>query len=260
MTAARRRRADLLGGVLLLLALLLLGAAGAAFAMLRPPPVDEATLCRTDAAPAAHTILLVDATDRLEPRHRKRLETAITQERARLAPYDRLTILALRPERPQEPRVLFSMCLPRDAATANPLFENPARLQAQWDESIGKALRSATHRAGAASPAPISPILAALRAAAADPDFDPRVAKRRLVLISDLLENDPAGYSAYRPMAEADRARATARPAALSDVSVRVITLDRPEDAARQDVARETLWTNFFSASDARDVAWDPTG
>ena len=84
--------------------------------------------------------------------------------------------------------------------------------------SIGKALRSATRRAGAASPAPVSPILAALRAAAADPDFDPRVAKRRLVLISDLLENDPAGYSAYRPMGEADLARATARPAALTDV------------------------------------------
>jgi hypothetical protein len=203
--------------------------------------------------------MLVDATDKLEPRHRKRLDVAIAQERARLSPYDRLTIIALRPDRPQEPRQLFSMCLPRDAAHANPLLENPAKLQARWDESIGKALRAAVRRAGAASPAPVSPILAALRAAAADPDFGATIAKRRLVLVSDLLENDPSGYSAYRATPDAERAR-TVRPAPLSGVSIRVITLDRPEETARQDAVRNTLWPEFFSASDATDVSWDPPG
>jgi hypothetical protein len=253
-----RRRKDLAGWVLIALSFVALAGGGAAYTLLRPPPTDAETLCRTDAPLRAHTLILVDATDKLEPRHRKRLSAALLQERAKLAPYDRLTILALRPDQPAEPRVLFSLCLPRDASTANPLFENPARLQARWDESIGKALQAAQRRAGATAPAPVSPIVAAVRAAVADPDFT-SAAQRRFVLISDLLENDPAGFSIYRAAA-ADPAPALARPAALEGVSVRVIPLDRGEDAARQDAARSRLWAPFFEASGATEVSWDPAG
>lgn len=253
-----RRRKDLAGWALIALSFVALLGGGAAYSLLRPPPTDPETLCRTDAPLRAHTLILVDATDKLEPRHKKRLSAAIAQERARLTTYDRLTILALRPDQPAEPRVLFSLCLPRDASTANPLFENPARLQARWDENIGKALQAAQRRAGATAPAPVSPIVAAVRAAAADPDFiGPK--QRRFVLISDLLENDPAGFSIYRDIA-ADPAAALARPAALEGASVRVIPLDRSEDAARQDAAKARLWAPFFDASGAADVTWDPAG
>jgi hypothetical protein len=253
-----RRRKDLAGWALIAISFIALAGGAAAYSQLRPPPTDSETLCRTDTPLRAHTLILVDATDKLEPRHKKRLAAAIAQERARLSTYDRLTILSLRPDQPAEPRVLFSLCLPRDAATANPLFENPARLQAQWDDSIGKALAAAQRRAGAAAPAPVSPIVAAVRAAAADPDFTGPM-QRRFVLISDLLENDPAGFSIYRDVA-ADPAAALARPAALGGASVRVIPLDRREDAGRQDAARERLWAPFFDASGAAAIAWDPTG
>ena len=58
----------------------------------------------------------------------------------------------------------------------------------------------------------------------------------------------------------ADPAGALARPAALDGASVRVIPLDRGEEAARQDAARERLWAPFFDASGAAAIAWDPTG
>jgi hypothetical protein len=256
-----RRRKDALGWVLIVAMLAVLSAIGAAFALMRPPQTDEASLCRTDAPPNAQTLILVDATDKLAPRHRKLLEAVIKQERARLAPYDRLTILALRADAPQEPRALFSMCLPRDARRANPLFENPAHMQARWDAGVGKALKSATRRAAATGPAQVSPILASVRAASADPDFVSAKTKR-LVLISDLLENDPAGFSAYRAGGADDDelARALSRPAALRGVSVRIVTFDRPDELSRQDAARALLWTPFFQRSGAEPVSWDPIG
>ena len=70
----RRRGAaarNALGVALILVAMIVLGGLGGAAFMLRPPPTDAETLCRTDAPLTAHTIILVDATDRLEPRHRR---------------------------------------------------------------------------------------------------------------------------------------------------------------------------------------------
>ena len=256
-SAKKRKRRDGLGWLLILVAFLALGGLAAAATMLRPPPTDEATFCRTDVPLGAHTLILVDATDRLDARHKKRLDAVITQERARLAPYDRLSILALRPATPQEPRILFSLCLPPDGRMANPLFENPKLIQQRWDERIGKALESAERRAGGSGAARVSPIAASIRAAAADPDFAAPGPTRRFVLVSDMLENDPAGLSIYR---NDDPAMMQTRNAALESVTVRVVMLDRPGDEARQDLMRAKFWAPYFAASGAARVDWDPVG
>jgi uncharacterized membrane protein len=107
----RRRGAgarNALGIVLIVLAVLVLGGLGGAAFMLRAPPTDAETLCRTDAPLGAHTIILVDATDRLESRHRRKLRAVLAQERARLGQFDRLTIMRINVRRPQEPAILFS--------------------------------------------------------------------------------------------------------------------------------------------------------
>src|SRR5262249_24638421 len=89
-----RRSQRARGGRTLIGALLIgwVGPAPGGFALagflLRAPPTDPDTLCRTDAPPAAHTLILVDSTDRLERRHRRRLDALALQERARLGHYD----------------------------------------------------------------------------------------------------------------------------------------------------------------------------
>ena len=195
MRRPRRRKSDGWGWALIAIVFAALIALGAAGFVLRPPPTDPDTLCRTDRPLSAHTVILVDASDKLEPRHRKRLRAAIDTERARLAPYDRLTILRIRPDAPSEPRVLFSKCLPRDAAHANPLFENPKFAQERWDQAVGSSLKSAESRAGNGGGASASPIVRGPFAISADPDFAPHVPKRRLILISDLFEYTPGGFS-----------------------------------------------------------------
>jgi hypothetical protein len=174
---SRRRGAgarNALGVVLIVVAALVLGGLGAASVLLRAPPTDAETLCRTDAPIGAHTIILVDATDRLETRHRRKLQAVLAQERARLGQYDRLTIMRINVRRPQEPAILFSKCLPRPPEQTNPLFENARVTQQRWDEDFAAALDRALRSAGAAGPARASPIIAGLRAVAADPDFGAR--------------------------------------------------------------------------------------
>jgi hypothetical protein len=194
----RRRGAgarNALGVVLIALAVLVLGGLGGASFLLRAPPTDAETLCRTDAPLAAHTIILVDATDRLEARHRRKLRAVLAQERARLSQYERLTLMRINVRRPQEPNILFSRCLPRPPEQTNPLFENARMTQARWDEEFAGALDRALRSAGSSGPARASPIVAGVRAVAADPDFGAEISRRRLVLVSDLLEHDPQGFS-----------------------------------------------------------------
>ncbi len=246
--------------MLIVLAVTALGGLGGAAFFLRAPLIDPDTLCRTDAGPAAHTIVLVDATDRLEPRHRRKLRAVIGQERARLAQYDRLSLMRLNVRRPQEPSILFSKCLPRPPEQANPLFENARLARQRWEEDFAKALDGALRSAQAGGPQRASPILAGLRAVAADPDFGPEIPRRRLVLVSDLLEHNPQGFSLYAADASyaAWRAGAAAGPPDFSHVDLRLVPLDRPDHAARQAAVLERFWPAFFDAADARSVSTDP--
>lgn len=263
----RRRRGrgggglSVLGAVLIACAMLILGGLGGAAVLMRPLPVDGETLCRTDAPIAAHTIVLVDSTDRLHPRHRRKLRSVLAQERARLSQFDRLTVMRISARRPQEPAILFSKCLPRPPEQTNPLFENARFTQQRWDESFAQALDGALRTAASGGAGVASPIIAGVRAVAADPEFGPNVARRRLVLVSDLLEHDPDGFSLY--VSDANYAGWSARsyggPPALTGVDVRIVPLDRPEHARLQSAALAEFWPAFFDAADAEALSVDPS-
>lgn len=249
-----------LGLLLILFAFVVLGGlAGAAF-LVRPPPTDPETLCRTDAPLAAHTIVLVDSTDRLEARHRRKLRAVMAQERARLHQYDRLTVMRLNVRKPQEPTILFSRCLPRPPEQANPLFENARMAQTHWDEAFAQALDQALRRAQTGGPMRASPIVASVRAVAADPEFDAAIPQRRFVLVSDLLEHDPHGFSLYAEGADIAAWLAQAPHGApdLAAVDIRLVPIDRPDHAGPQAEAREHFWPAFFEAAGAKSVSTDP--
>lgn len=251
---------NLLGVALIILAMFVLGGLAATSFLLRAPPTDAETLCRTDTPLSAHTLILVDATDRLEARHRRKLRAVLAQERARLSQYDRLTLMRLNVRRPQEPTILFSKCLPRPPEQTNPLFENARLVQQRWDEDFAHALDSALRSAGSSGPARASPIVAGLRAVAADPDFGSDIPQRRLVLMSDLLEHDPQGFSLYVSGANYAiwRAGAPNGPPDLARVDLRVAPIDRPDHAEQQAAALEDFWPAFFDAADVRSVSIDP--
>ena len=246
------------GGALLALAAIAVGVALVG----RTPPTDPATDCLLGATPTAHTLVLIDATDRLAARHKRRLETAVAQEIARLAPGDRFTLLRLDDGDAREPTRLFSRCHPGDGSTVNALIANPsqarARFEQRFQEPLTEALKAAVSRRDGA----LSPIVEAMAAAARDPDLDPATPRRRLVLVSDLLEHHPGGFSLLRPgpalaafdaSPEGPRARLD-----LSGVAVRLVVVDWPDRADAQRNAVEVFWRPLLSRAGAQDVTWEP--
>ncbi|MDX2234694.1 MAG: hypothetical protein NW200_09360 [Hyphomonadaceae bacterium] len=257
--AARRRRKDLLGLLLIFATVLALGGVGAAAMLLRTPAFDAATLCLTAGPPPAHTLILVDATDRLDVRHQRRLKAVALEEAARLPRWGRLTVLSLRPDAENAPRELFSGCTAGDRLSANPLWENVQTLEALKRERFDAPLAAALSSARGGRSADGSPIVEGLAAATADPAF--AGPGRRIVLVSDLLQFSPGRFSLYAP--GATWARYQAAPGALraapdlTDVAVRVVTLERKDEGPAQAVARQDFWAPYFDEAGAASVAWD---
>jgi hypothetical protein len=251
----------MIGWALILMVLLGVGAAGAAGVMLRPAPRDPQTLCRINAAPSATTLVLIDSSDPLKPRHAKIAAAAIDAERARLGPDGRLTILILSARDPREPQTVFSKCDPGDGQDANPWFENPQTIRERWQEAyrdpLDKALASARRGRGQEA----SPLADAISAVARDPDLGPSVPARRLVIISDMMEHRPGVFSLYAAGADYQSFRANVPgigpPPRLDGVSVHVVQLDRPEREDRQAQARDEFWRPYFAATGAA-LTWAP--
>lgn len=259
--AARKRRKDMLGLALILGTVLVLGGVGAAAAVFRTPAYDRDTLCLKDRPAPAQTLILVDATDRLDVRHQRRLKTIALQEAARLPRWGRLTLLTLRPDAASAPRVLFAACTPGDRASANPLWENVQKLEAQKRERFDDPLAAALSDARGARSADGSPIVEGLHAALDDPDFASGVARRRLVLASDLLQHAPGRFSLYAPGADWTAYQASPgalrTPPDLADVDVRVVVLERADKGVEQSAAQEKFWAPYFADAGARSVAWE---
>lgn len=257
--AARRRRKDMLGLALIAVTILVLGGVGFATMRMQTPAYDAATLCLLTSAPPAHTLLLVDATDRLDIRHQRRLKTIAREEAARLPRWGRLTVLTLRPDAENAPRELFDACTPGDRLSANALWENVAKLETlkrdRFDAPLDAALTSA--RGGRATDG--SPIVEGLAAAAADPDFTGP--SRRLVVVSDLLQFMPGRFSLYAAGGtwSAYQASAGALRTApdLADVDVRVVTLERRDRGEAQAAAQRDFWVPYFDETGAKTIAWD---
>lgn len=141
------------------------------------------------------------------------------------------------------------------------MFENPRRAQEQWDADFADALARALRSAQAGGAQRASPILAGLRAVAADPTFGPERSRRRLVLVSGLLEYEPDGFSLYAEGADyaAWAAQAPMGPADFSAIDVRIAPLDRPDHAERQAAALQHFWPAYFDAAGAQTLSFDPT-
>jgi len=215
--------------------------------MLAPrAPLDPDTGCRLDAPPPSHTLLLIDATEPLVARRKRLLGDAVAKAQAATPTHGRLSIVSLDAEQPDEPRWLASLCSPGDGSDASFWFANPARLRARWQDGFAAPLTEATGRASAHHDEKTSSIIAALRFLAREPAFND-APKRRLVLVSDLMEHSPGTMSLYEKDARFEPARdlpARDLPARLEGVDVAIVLIDRPRYAA----AQIDVWARFWSA------------
>jgi len=235
-----------------------LGGFGAAAVFLATRAPDAYALCRQGAVPAASTIVIVDPSDELTRTHRNRVSVTIRNERDRLPPGGRFSILTLAPPGSSEPIEVLSVCNPGSPADANPWWETTAKIEKRWKAEYVDPIDGAILRVGSTNPTPVSRLIASVAGALTRPDFDSRVAERRLVIISDMMENEKGIYSQLRggDFWKAYSASPFPRRVTLNltGVAVEIDYLTRQQYAGIQGEAHRDFWRRLFSEAGAERV------
>jgi hypothetical protein len=230
----------------------------------RPPPLDAATLCpATDgggptAGAASRTVVLLDGSDALPPIAERQVTNALTALAEDLPVAGLLEVRLLDAVTPGG-RVLFSRCNPGDGEGLSEWTANPQAARRRWLADFREPVAALVGGGVPAAPAEVSPIMATVQSIAVE-RFEGDGARdrpKRLVIVSDMLENTP-DYSQYREPLDlpAFRASAAARKFATdlhgAEVTVYYISRDRSGEA--DSGAHIRFWEAWFADNGGRLV------
>jgi hypothetical protein len=185
--------ANLRGHALIVASLAALGGFGVLAAMHGGAPPLDADGCRIGAPLRAHTVLVVDTSNPLVDSPGDARAGALQQVAlSRVTGIERsskLSVMQLDGRSGRAVSVLFSRCSPGQGHEFSAVDDNPRMRQARFDREFLDPL-TRTLEALARSPAAhTSPLLEAFEYIALRADFSADVAERKLVVVSDFVQN-----------------------------------------------------------------------
>lgn len=190
------RGKDLLGVFNLLVVAGVLGAISYAALVLQPDEYDPETLCLVGETPP-HTVVMIDRTEVLyTPSQARRINGVIQEARDSLEIGERLSLFELNHRGQIANTNRFSVCNPGRGDQINPLYRNPNRVQMRYEALFDRPLDQALDGLLDLIDSPVTPLLEALAELATQEEFDRTVPGRRIILISDMLQNSQL-YSVY---------------------------------------------------------------
>lgn len=252
----RMRGKDLVGLFNMVVVAGVLGAISYAALVLQPEEYDPETLCLVGAVPS-HRVLVIDKTDLYTPAQASRIEALALQSRDRLEVGERFSLFELDERGELNHTNRFSLCNPGRGEQINPLYRNPNRVEARYQALFERPLQRALADLVQPRDAPQSPILEALARLAQEENFDSSVPQRRIILVSDMLQNSTL-YSVYG-QARQDLASRLPDPDTIArqveseygdvlrGVEVEIAYVPRPDWSAEQRAIVQAHWQGVFN-------------
>lgn len=224
----------------------------------RPVQTDEATLCPTDRRLAAHTLVIVDRTDRWNPAVGATLTELIENAQRNTRSHERFSIVSM--DSAQSTRPLFSVCNPGAPNLASDLYRGRRYTDRDFEQRFIGASEGVLEQLRRPTEARNSPIVEYMHRWLGRDDFNASTPNRRVILISDMRQNSPE-VSMYR---EGGRAELTRYVQQQIGPDARGVTFDvyflahgRDRNVSETDV-REA-WDQAFRGISARYV-WRQVG
>lgn len=244
----------------LLLAVLGLAAIGSvvAFQVMRKEALTDEILCPVQAKPVSHTIVLVDQSSTFTTTQIAVVRDTILRARDQTPDRGRLTLVYLNSGRPYEPREIFSRCNPGNGDDTDPWLDDPERVRRNWIRQFEVPLDEALKELASPAESETSPILETLQAIEWRPDFSRDQSARRLIVVSDMLQNSEL-FSLYSKTDRTyddllRRPQVSSRLAHLRNVRVEIRLLRGPTTVEYQDNQFVEFWSKYFAVSEAQLV------
>jgi hypothetical protein len=257
---------DLLGIFNLLVVLGVVAAVSYLAMTLRPAEYDADTLCIAGAIPP-HRVVVIDKTDLYSPAQAAAIRQVIIDQRNTLAIGERLSLFELDESGRLDDTNQFSLCNPGSGDQVNPLYRNPERIQARYESLFDAPLQQALADLVIPKDAPQSPILEALAELTQENSMSQTVPGRRIVLVSDLLQNSDifTVYGRARgtigerlpPASETVQQIRDQYGMALAGVSLEIHLIERRGWETEQNGPLRAYWTQVFNQLGVA-VSWQP--
>jgi hypothetical protein len=218
---------------------------------------DAQTLCRRDGALPEATVVLLDLSSTLSDVQRLDLKNELVRLRDTIPRFGRLEIFAVDDRAPRVLEPILKLCNPGRGEDMNEIYQNPQLALQRWERDFASTVNATIERLLGMPEAATSPIFEAVQAVALqtfdDPELDP-VERRRLVLVSDLMQNVPGRLRMYDGIPSFEQFKGTAYyldvKAELTNVDVTILYLQRPS-SPRLWTAQVEFWSQYFDAQGA---------
>lgn len=256
------RGKDILGFLNILIVLGILGGISYLALVLQPEEFDPETLCLAGETPP-HVGVVIDKTDLYSPQQAERIEALVLANRDRLAISERLTLFELDTRGELVNTNDFSLCNPGRGDQINPLYRNPQRVEARYQSLFEDPLQNALADLVEPKESPTSPIIESLARLAVSDGFDRDTPARRIVLVSDMLQNSQLFTVYGRNRADLERRLPNPRTVAgaieaeygdaLAGVTIEVYLIPRDGWTRQQETVIQAYWAEIFRQLGVRD-------
>jgi hypothetical protein len=218
-------------------------------------PTDPASLCPSERPPSEVDVLLLDVSDRFSEPQRLQLQNHLARFRDSIPRLGLVEVYTVDRLNRRVTAPVVHLCNPGTGDDLNKVYQNPELAHRKWKGFAGK-LNSDVARQIALPAMKTSPIFEAIQATAlrtfGKPDYDGL--PKRLVIVSDLLQNVPGGLSMYQGVpsfASFQKTPYYSRVSSdLNGVSVLLYYLARPT-VKQQDQNHLAFWRDYFQAQGA---------
>ena len=221
--------------------------------------IEPDSLCRADKPLKFSSAVLIDGTDPFTATQLARVRARIHEVRDKAPVGGKVILLLVVPATPFEPRQLIARCNPGSGKDANRVRENVGDAEKRWRDSFEAPLEQVINDLRTVPTSKRSPVIESIVGATQRPDFDRTVPNRHLILISDGLQHDMAGYSHYSTTSDMwtayTRSQHVTEPQAdLGNAQVDFEYLWRPSALRFQSAAHRTFWKQWFARTGAASV------
>lgn len=218
---------------------------------------DPATLCAIDRPPSELLVLLLDLSDGYSEPQLLQIRNSLSRSISSVQKLGLIEAYSVDRVGERVTKSVIQLCNPGTDKDVNQIYQNPKQAKERWN-GFSERLNEALKQLMSTAKAPTSPIFEAVQSVAIQSLNAPRFdgVPKRLIVVSDLLQNVPKKLSHYKGVLAFETFKQSAYfsdiRADLTGTEIQLLYLVRP--GTPQNAEHLQFWEKYFTQQGGRVI------